>query len=544
MSAGTSTPAAGAHRPRERWGGRTAFIVAAISSAIGLGNIWRFPGVAYENGGGAFLIPYIVAFITAGLPILFLDYAIGHRYKAAPPLAFRRMKRRLEPLGWWQVLVCYLITTYYAVVIAWAAAYVFFSGNLAWGEDAVTFFTVDFLRASDPGFSLDFAPGVLAALIAIWILATVVLSLGLRRGLEIANKVTLPTLVVLFVTIVAYGLTLDGAIDGVNAFFTPDWEALTHPGVWIAAYGHIFFSFSVAFGIMLTYSSYLKRKADLAGSGLVVAFANCSFEILAGIGVFATLGFLAFTAGTPINELEGITGVGLAFMTFPTLLSQMPGGNVIGVLFFLSLVFAGFTSLLSLMQVVTGALQDKTGASPRRAGIIVGLLTGIPSILLYATTNGLNALDVVDAFVNNIGVVTSAVLMLVFVCLIGRMAPPLGAHLNAVSSFPTGRTWRLFVTWITPAVLVVILVRGAVDYAVNGYAEYPAWFLGVYGWGAIALVAALSFAFSYRRYLRPGADDFVPDDTAHLAAEVQRERVALTGGGNAGTPDRDEGERR
>lgn len=529
MTSGTAGSAAPAAAQRERWGGRTIFIVAAISSAIGLGNIWRFPGVAYDNGGGAFLIPYLAAFLTAGIPVLFLDYAIGHRYRAAPPLAFRRLNKKLEPLGWWQVLVCYVIITYYAVVVAWAGAYVFFSGNLAWGDDAAGFFTADFLRAGDPGFTLSFSPGVLLALLVVWVVATVVLALGLRRGLEVANRVTLPALVVLFLIIVIYSLTLDGAVDGLNAFFTPDWAALAQPGVWIAAYGHIFFSFSVAFGIMLTYSSYLKRKSDLAGSGLVVAFANCSFEILAGIGVFATLGFLAFTAGSTVGELEGLSGVLLAFVTFPTLLAEMPGGNVIGVLFFLSLVFAGFTSLLSLMQVVTGAIQDKTGLKPAPAGILVGLAAGIPSILLYATTNGLNALDVVDAFINNVGVVASAVLMLVLVCLVGRKAPELSAHLSAVSSFTVGRLWRLFVTWITPAVLLVILARGAWDYAVNGYDEYPAWFLGVAGWGMLALIAVLAFALSYQRYRRPGADDFTPDDARELAAELASERAAQNG---------------
>lgn len=511
---------------RERWGGRTAFIIAAISSAIGLGNIWRFPGVAYENGGGAFLIPYIVAFITAGLPVLFLDYAIGHRYRSAPPLAFRRIGKLLEPIGWWQVLVCYVIITYYAVVIAWAGAYVFFSGNLAWGDDATTFFVADFLRATDPGFTLEFAPGVLISLLVIWVAATAVLSLGLRRGLEVANKLTLPALVILFTIIVVYSLTLDGAVNGLNAFFTPDWEALASPSVWIAAYGHIFFSFSVAFGIMLTYSSYLKRKSDLTGSGLVVAFANCSFEILAGIGVFATLGFLAFNLQTSVAELEGITGVGLAFMTFPTLLSQMPGGNVIGVLFFLSLVFAGFTSLLSLLQVVVGALQDKFAWSTKRAGITLGLAAGVPSVLLYSTTSGLNTLDVVDAFINNIGVVASAVAILVSVCFGARLAPSLGQHLNAVSSFKVGALWLSMVTWVTPAILIAILVTGAWDYVVKGYGGMPAWFLGIAGWGMLALVLVASFALSFSGYRRPGADDFVADDTDQLASEVEAELAA------------------
>lgn len=520
-----------ATKQREQWGGRTAFVVAAISSAIGLGNIWRFPGVAYENGGGAFLIPYFVAFVTAGLPILFLDYALGHRYQAAPPLAFRRIARRLEPLGWWQVVLCYLITIYYAVVIAWGLAYVVFGANLAWGQDAEGFFFDDFLQTADPGFSLDVVSGVIIPLLIVWVVATVVLSLGLRRGLQVANKVTLPTLVVLFSALVAYSLTLEGAVDGLNAFFTPSWAALADPTVWISAYGHIFFSFSIAFGIMLTYSSYVRRKTDLCGSGVVVAFANCSFEILAGIGVFSTLGFLAVQRSTTIAEIEGISGVGLAFVTFPTLLAQMPGGQVIAVLFFISLVLAGFTSLLSLLQVIAGAVQDKTGWSTARTGVTVGLATSVPSLLLFSTTTGVHVLDVLDAFVNNVGVVSSAIAMLIAVGIGTRIVPALRTHLNAVSTLQMGRAWQLAVTVLTPLVLVVVLGTGVWEYITAGYGDFPGWFQGVAGWGVLAVGLAAAFALSRGRYHRAGAEDFVPDDSALLRREVEAERVRALAGG-------------
>ncbi|QTV80672.1 sodium-dependent transporter [Microbacterium sp. NIBRBAC000506063] len=517
--------------PRETWGTRGAFIIAAISSAVGLGNIWRFPGVAYENGGGAFLLPYLVAFLTAGLPILFFDYAIGHRYKASPPLAFRRINKKFEPLGWWQVAICYVIATYYSVVIAWAATYAYYASHRAWGDDAVGFFIENHLHMADPedGFTLQFAPAVLIPLAALWIVVVFVLARGIRRGLDKANKITLPLLVITFTAIVVYALFLPGAVDGLNAFFTPSWEALANPAVWIAAYGHIFFSFSIAFGIMLTYSSYLRRKSDLTGSGLVVAFSNTSFELLAGIGVFATLGFLASVQSVAIAELERITGVGLAFMTYPTLLSEMPGGAVIGVLFFLCLVLAGFTSLLSILQVVSASVQDKTGWSPSKAGLIVGLATAVPSILLFSTTSGLSSLDIVDAFVNNIGVVAAAVFTLLLVAIIARKTPEFRAHLNAVSSLKVGWPWALMVTILTPIILTVILVTGAWDYIVNGYGAppYPAFYVGIAGWGMIAAMLVFSFVVSYRSYFRPEVDEDGFEDTDTLALEVQQDKDRL-----------------
>lgn len=522
----TATPATEA---RESWGTRGAFIIAAISSAIGLGNIWRFPGVAYENGGGAFLLPYLIALFTAGLPILFLDYAIGHRYRASAPLSFRRIDRRFEPLGWWQVGVCFVIATYYAVVIAWAIAYTYYASKQAWGDDAIGFFVGQHTQSVEgtDGFTLQFAPAVLFPLIGLWLVVVIVLAMGVRRGLDKANKITLPLLVVSFLIIVVYALTLPGAVDGLNAFFTPSWAALANPAVWIAAYGHIFFSFSVAFGIMITYSSYVRRKSDLTGSGLVVAFSNTGFELLAGVGVFATLGFLASVQSTTVGELSGIKGVGLAFMTYPTLLSEMPAGKFIGVLFFLCLALAGFTSLLSILQVISAALQDKFGWNPTRAGLITGVSTAIPSVLLFSTTSGLNSLDIVDAFVNNIGVVLSAVLTIVLVIWIKRKGREFAAHLSAVSSFKVERGWRFMIAVVTPIIVTIILVNGAIDYAINGYGGFPWWYLAIAGWGMLLLLLVFSVAMSYRNYGRADADTEQPDDIEVLAAEVQADLARL-----------------
>ncbi|HWK80215.1 MAG TPA: hypothetical protein VNP95_05590, partial [Thermomicrobiales bacterium] len=222
-------------RKREVWSGRSVFIMAAIGSAVGLGNIWRFPYIAYENGGGAFLIPYLVALLTAGIPLLFLDYAIGHKFRGAPPLAFRRLRRGAEFIGWWQVLVCFVISVYYAVIVAWALRYTFFSLTEAWGDDPEGFLIEDFLQQDgDATFGLSFVPGVAWTLLLVWIAVLGVLALGVQRGIGNANRFFVPLLVLLFAVLVVRSLTLEGATDGLNAFFSPDWSALTDTGVWIA----------------------------------------------------------------------------------------------------------------------------------------------------------------------------------------------------------------------------------------------------------------------------------------------------------------------
>jgi len=494
-------------QPREQWTGQVGFILSAIGSAVGLGNIWRFPGVAYENGGGAFLIPYLVALLTAGIPILFLDYAIGHRFRGAAPTAFRRLGGRggrwLESVGWFQVMIAFVIGLYYTAVLAWAVSYFVFSFDLRWGEEPAAFFTGDYLQVTDAGVSLDFVPGVLVPLAAIWIVTIAVLAAGVAKGLQRVNVIFLPLLVVAFLVLVVRALFLDGASEGLNALFTPDWAALGNPDVWIAAYSQIFFSLSIAFGIMITYASYRKRRANLTGPGLVVAFANSSFEILAGIGVFATLGFFAAQQGVAIGELEGLTGVGLAFITFPAIVSQMPGGALFGCLFFGSLAMAGFTSLISVLQVVSAAVQEKFGIGRRAAAVGVGVVSAVLSLLLFSTTTGLLALDVIDQWANNIGIVAAAVLMTVLVIWVRRKGPELRFHLNTVSTFQVGSVWTVLVGAVAPIVLGYMLVQRIVTLVLDGYGGLPDWYLLVFGWGAIALIVVATIALSVIPWRRP-----------------------------------------
>ncbi|WP_026460994.1 sodium-dependent transporter [Schaalia suimastitidis] len=493
----TQTAPAQGEKKRETWTGQTGFLLAAIGSAIGLGNIWRFPGVAYENGGGAFLIPYLIALLFVGIPVLWLDYAIGHKFRGSPPWALRRIAPLGEFLGWIQVLVCFVIFLYYAAVIAWAAQYAIFSVNHAWGGDSLAFFVEGFLQVADSeSFSFTPVAAVAIPLALVWIFVLLIVGMGVARGVEMANRIFLPLLVFLFLALVARALFLPGALDGLTAFFTPDWTALSNPHVWLAAFAQIFYSLSVAFGIMLTYASYLKPKSNLTGTGLVAGFANSSFEILAGIGVFSALGFMAYQQQVGVADLEGLTGPILSFVTFPTIISMMPGGPLFGVLFFTSLVLAGVTSLLSLLQVVSGGLQDKFGLSPKVASLVMGVPAMVLSVLLFGTTSGLNTLDIVDSFINNIGVVGCAITMTIFAAMVGPRLKGLRAHLNAVSSVKVPFMWDVFVGVVAPAVLSIMMFMAIVDYVTEGFGGYPRWYVAIFGWGSIVFVIVGSIIFT------------------------------------------------
>ncbi|GAA1642614.1 sodium-dependent transporter [Georgenia ruanii] len=495
---------------REQWSGQLGFLLSAIGSAVGLGNIWRFPGVAYENGGGAFLIPYLVALLTAGIPILLLDYSLGHRFRGSAPAAFRRLGRRFEALGWFQVAIAFVIATYYTVILVWAIRYVGFSVTQAWGSDPAGFFVGDFLQDAGPTLSTDVVGGIFWPMVAVWAVTLVVLALGVQRGLERANKVMLPLLVVLFTLLVVRALFLPGAVDGLDAFFTPSWSALADPGVWIAAYSQIFFSLSIGFGIMLTYSSYLRRRANLVPTSYVAAFANSSFEVLAGLGVFATLGFMAHQQGVAVGELEGISGVILSFVTFPQVISMMPAGPVFGILFFVSLTLAGFTSLISILQVVSAAFQEKFDLGRARGVGVVGGLCALISLALYSTTSGLAMLDTADKYANEVGVIGSAITMCLVVAYGARRLPELQAHLNWVSTARVGRWWRVLVGAVVPLALTLMLVTSLADLVTEPYGGYPWAFVNAVGWGVAggALLAALALAAL--RWRRP-VDDFAPE---------------------------------
>ena len=525
MSSATQAP------QRQVFVSRTAFIMAAIGSAIGLGNIWRFPYVAYQSGGGAFIIPYLVALLTAGIPLLFMVYAIGHRSRSSAPLAYRSLHRAAEPIGWFKTGIATLIGIYYAVIVAWAISFTGFSFKQSWGDDPEGFFIGDYLQQSgDAGLSGTFVPGVMIPLIAVWVLCLVILFAGVQAGIARFSNVFVPLLIIIFAILVVRALFLPGAVDGLDALFTPDWAALANPTVWIAAYGQIFFSLSIMFGIMLTYASYLKRKTNLTGSGLVVGFANSSFEMLAGVGVFAALGFMAHTAGVGVDEVVS-NGVGLAFIAFPTIISEMPGGAIFGVLFFLSLIFAGLTSLVSIIQVPISAIADKTGISERTSTVIVGGLMAVVSILIMPTATGLSVLDTIDAFTNNLGIVGVALTSIIAVGWLLLGLPKLRDHLNGVSSFKLGPIWIICVSVITPIVLGFMLVQQIMVYAQEGYEGYPTWHLIIFGWGLIAGLAYLSFLISIIPWPRKSLDRV---ETARAEFEAQAAADAGTTARTAG----------
>ncbi|GIN62086.1 transporter [Robertmurraya siralis] len=480
---------------RPQWGTRAGFVLAAIGSAVGLGNIWRFPAVAYENGGGAFFLPYLFALLTAGIPLLIMEFTLGHKYRGSAPLTFARLNKKFEWLGWWQVAISFVIATYYSVIIAWALSFTVFSFDLKWGSDTEGFLFGEYLQYSDPGTVGGIVPGVFIPLILVWIITLGILFKGVKKGIEVANKVMIPALVILFLIVVIRSVTLEGAAVGLEAFFKPNWSQIANPQVWVAAYGQIFFSLSIAFAIMITYSSYLPKKTDITNNAFITGFANSSVELLAGIGVFAALGFMATQAGVSIDEVVA-GGVGLAFVVFPQIINEFPALNgFFGSLFFICLSLAGLTSLISIVETFVAGVEDKFKVSRIKSVAIGGGLAALISIL-YATRGGLNFLDAADYFINQFGVALAGLVEVIVVAWFLKELKNIRDHANNISDIRISTWWNISLGIITPIVLGFMMVQNIITNIKENYEGYPTSFLLYSGWGVAVAAVILGIVFS------------------------------------------------
>lgn len=457
---------------REEWKSRIGFIMAAVGSAVGLGNIWRFNYMAYTNGGGAFLIPYFISLFTAGIPLLILEFGLGHRMRGSAPLSFKKIGRGWELLGWWPIIfVMFGIELYYSVVIGWCVNYVVYSFNLVWGNDPNTFFFTNFLKMSDSPWKLGLPnPVILLSLGFVWISMWFICSRGIQRGIEKACKIFIPLLTLLIAILIIRGLTLPGAFEGLKWYLKPDFAALKQPKVWMSAYSQTFYSMSVGFGIMIAYASYLPKNSDINSSAFITGCVDTFFSFFAGFAVFSTLGFMAFQTNLPFEKVVK-EGIGLAFVAFPKALNEMPlFSGLFGLIFFLALVIAGLSSAISIIEAFSASLMDKYG-TPRNRVITISCVLGFLGSVIFTTKGGLFWLDIVDHFLLQYGLVTVGILECVAIGWFSN-TEDFRNHLNLTSYFPIGRWWDFCIKILTPSILLIILIYTIVEEVMASYGGY------------------------------------------------------------------------
>lgn len=465
--------------------------MAAVGSAVGLGNVWRFPYVCYDNGGGAFLIPFFVAIFTAGIPLLILEFSIGHWAGATPPQAFRKKGKKWEWAGWITVLIPFIVATYYVVVMAWCFSYMVYSIDLRWGSQAGVFFTHFLGDTGSPLVIGGISIPILLGLLVVWISIFLILYKGVKRiGKIVALTVPLPTILLIILTI--RGLTLPGAMEGISYYLTPDFSKLGDVNVWLAAYAQVFFSFSLAQGIMITYASFLKKKSDLTNNAFIVALADAGTAFLAGFAVFSVVGYLTVSQGIGIGELA-MAGPGLTFITYPTAISLLPFAAVIfGMFFFIALLTFGIDSAFSMIEPITASTHEKWKISKAKATGIMCIL-GFFFSLIFITGAGVHFLEIVDHFITNFGLVTIGLLECIVFGWMFRLSK-LRNHANKTSDILLGRWWDILIKYVIPAILIILLIMAIINNVTNNpYPSYPSWLVVLFGIGPLLIITGLSF---------------------------------------------------
>jgi NSS family neurotransmitter:Na+ symporter len=491
---------------RSLWGSKVGFLLAAIGSAVGLGNIWRFGYMAYENGGGAFLVPYVVALVIAGIPLMILEYALGHREKASPPLAFARINPLWEPLGWWMPVVAFFgINLFYAAVIGWCMNYFCFSLNLSWGSDTSAFFFNEFLKISEGPFDLGgIRLPILAGTVLTWATCWFICFREVSHGIEKASMIFMPLLFVLTLVLVGWSLQLEGAWDAIkNHYLSCDFSKISLAtsegrGVWVAAFGQIFFTLSLGFGIMITYASYLPRKSDIVGNALVTCVLNCLYSFITGFAVFGTIGYMAQASGVEFGEAIK-AGPGLAFVVYPEAINQLPAGNrIFGALFFLVLIVAGLSSAISLTEAFTCSVCDKFKITRKKATTIICAI-GLAGSVIFTTRAGLFILDIVDHFINNYALVIGGILECMLIGWVLKSGI-MRKHVNSVSKVKLLPLWDLAIRFVTPLMLIIIVGGALLNEFSSRYEGYSVKALLFIGGGILFITRLGSFILSHFKW--------------------------------------------
>ncbi|HDP96055.1 MAG TPA: sodium-dependent transporter [Candidatus Aminicenantes bacterium] len=442
---------------RGSWGSKTAFILVAAGSAVGLGNIWRFPYQAGINGGAAFVLIYILAAFVLGLSVLLAEAAIGRATGKNPVCALRALKpnTRWHWFGAMGVVICTVVLSYYGVIAGWTLGY---AAKAVGG---------DFSRPLDQQlvakmFS-DFAsnPGLMLLLFFAFILVTVlVVSRGVQGGIEKLAKMLMPVLFLLLVLMVLRAVTLEGSSKGLAFYLNPDFSKLNATAV-MSAISQAFFSTSVGVGIMLTYGSYLRRSNRLVNCGIWIIGLDTLVAVIAGLIIFPTL----FT----VPGMNPAQGPELVFVVLPVVFSKIPLGALFGALFFLLVVIAALTSTISLLEVGVSYLVDFRKWSRRKATWLLGglvALLGVPSVLSQGGSKffsklpvlGMSFLDTMDKIFGAYGYTFGALFIAVFVGFVWKPKAAIAEIEQEGYRFRLKNVWAFTLRWIATPLILVMLV--------------------------------------------------------------------------------------
>lgn len=441
---------------RSSFSNRIGFVLAAAGSAVGLGNIWRFPYLAARYGGGIFLLVYIVLVVTFGFTLMITEIAIGRKTRLSAIEAYKALDKRFAFIGVLSTVVPVIIFPYYCVIGGWVVkyfvSYVVGQGALAAGDSYFAQFT-----------SQTFSPVMWLSIYVI--LTSVIVMFGVEKGVEKASRIMMPILVVLSFIIVIFVMTMPGAWEGVKYYITPNFSDFSITTV-LAAMGQMFYSMSLAMGIMITYGSYMKQQDNLEKSVRQIEIFDTGIAVLAGLMIVPAV--FVFSGGDQ-DALN--TGPSLMFITLPKVFDAMPVvGHFVGGLFFLLVLFAALTSSISLMETIVSILQDKLHWKRMTTCIIVmvgGILIGIPSSLGFGVWDsfkilGLSILDFFDFLSNSVLMPIVALLTSIFVGWVLK-TKTIVKEVELSGRFRMKKLYHVMIRYVAPIFLIAILVSSVLN---------------------------------------------------------------------------------
>lgn len=443
-------------KARSSFSGKIGFVLAAAGSAVGLGNIWRFPYLAAKYGGGIFLLIYIVLAVTFGFALMTAEIAIGRKTHLSAIGAYKKLNKRFSFLGALTSFVPMIIFPYYCVIGGWITKYLaaFVAGEAGAAAEGEPYFN---------GFVSQLGQPLLWFFVFLALTAAIVM-MGVEKGIEKASKIMMPILVTLSVIICAYVVCMPGAGEGIAYYFMPDFRNFSFTTV-LAALGQLFYSMSLAMGIMITYGSYMKKEVNIESSVGQIELFDTGIAVLAGLMIVPAV--FVFSGG---NTADLQAGPSLMFITLPKVFGSMPFGSAIGAVFFLLVLFAALTSSISLMETVVSILQDKLHWSRRIVCLIVALgaiLIGIPSSLGFGVWNGvrilgMTILDFFDFISNSVIMPIVAFLTCIFVgYVIGTKT--ISEEVKLSSRFRREKLFVIVIKYIAPICIVLILASSVLN---------------------------------------------------------------------------------
>ena len=450
-----------------RWDSSTGFLIAMIGAIIGLSGIWKFSYLMYENGGGTFLIPYILAIVIMAIPILVLEFGLGFKFKSSLPKIFYNIKSEFEIIAWFIVFLIFIVLIYYTCIMSWDLIYVILSLFKGWGNNPSVFFTTTLLHSTSNPYGLTYLVVPIGiALIAIWGLIYLFSRKEINKGILTISKISLILSFVLLLGMLLFALQLPGSRTGIMALFNPDWSVLLNVNVWLAAFGQLIFSYGLGYAIASTYSSYLDDGAKLIDNAWIIVLVSLIFEVLVSVLLFAIMGYMALGRNIPITSLVS-DGFSLIFVVFPNVFNIMdPWVYMVAPAFF-SLIFVGsLSTLLALIEPLSNAISEKFGWSRNKAVrqlVLIGLFTSF----IFATGMGEYLLRITDSFITQFAIILGVLLELIVLGWVYDIED-IRSVLNENSYIKVDKSWIITIKIIIPIILAIIWILGVYNLILAG----------------------------------------------------------------------------